>query len=158
MAMTIVENRTLITGGVDTHLNFHVAAAIDGNGGTLGVEMFGVGRKHYDELLEWLLEFGELDKVGVEGTGSYGAGLARHLHQSGIEVVEVDRPNRQMRSRKGKSDHVDACGGRILGRGWSGCVSVLVDEAVASARFHNLKMTSLHRRRRLGGLRWLLVK
>jgi hypothetical protein len=73
MAMTIVENRALITGGVDTHLNFHVAAAIDANGGTLSVETFPVGRKHYGELLAWLVGFGALDKVGVEGTGSYGA-------------------------------------------------------------------------------------
>jgi transposase len=108
MAMTIVENRALITGGVDTHLNFHVAAAIDANGGTLGIETFPVGRRHYDDLLSWLLGFGELDKIGVEGTGSYGAGLARHLRQAEISVVEVDRPNRQMRSRQGKSDHVDA--------------------------------------------------
>ena len=93
--MTIVENRTLITGGVDTHLNFHVAAAIDCNGGTLGIETFPVGRRHYDELLAWLVGFGEIDKIGVEGTGSYGAGLARHLRQAGINVVEVDRPNRQ---------------------------------------------------------------
>jgi len=106
--MTIVENRTLITGGVDTHLNFHVAAAIDANGGTLGVETFQVGAKHYGELLAWLVGLGPVDKVGVEGTGSYGAGLARHLRQAGIDVVEVDRPNRQMRSRQGKSDDVDA--------------------------------------------------
>ena len=108
MAMTIVENRTLITGGVDTHLNFHVAAAIDANGGTLGIETFPVGRRHYADLSRWLESFGELDKVGVEGTGSYGAGLARHLRHSGISVVEVDRPNRQMPNRQGKSDHVDA--------------------------------------------------
>ncbi len=108
MAMTIVENRNRITGGVDTHLNFHVAAAIDANGATLGIETFAVGSKHYDELASWLLGFGEIDLVGVEGTGSYGAGLARHLRGAGIAVVEVDRPNRQMRSRQGKSDDVDA--------------------------------------------------
>ena len=66
--MTIVENRTLITGGVDTHLNFHVAAAVDANGGTLGVETFPVGRRHYGDLTRWLESFGELGKVGVEGT------------------------------------------------------------------------------------------
>jgi transposase len=108
MAMTIVENRTLITGGVDTHLNFHVAAAIDANGGTLGVETFPVSRRHYGELARWLRGFGEIDRVGVEGTGSYGAGLSRYLRGAGIGVVEVDRPNRQMRNRQGKSDHVDA--------------------------------------------------
>ena len=107
--MTIVENPTaVITGGVDTHLDFHVAAAIDANGGTLGTETFGVGADHYEQLRRWLAGFGPIAKIGVEGTGSYGAGLARHLCSAGIDVVEVDRPNRQMRSRQGKSDHVDA--------------------------------------------------
>ena len=108
MAMTIVENRSLITGGVDTHGSFHVAAAVDANGGMLGVETFPVGRKHYGELARWLQAFGAVDKVGVEGTGCYGAGLARHLRRLGLAVVEVDRPNRQVRNRKGKSDHIDA--------------------------------------------------
>ncbi len=125
--MTIVENRTLITGGVDTHLNFHVAAAIDANGGTLGIETFPVGRRHYDELLSWLVGFGEIDKIGVEGTGSYGAGLARHLRQADISVVEVDRPNRQMRSRQGKSDHAAACGCPKLCRDCSHRPLALVD-------------------------------
>lgn len=107
--MTIVENpRPPVTGGVDTHLEFHVAAAIDVNGGTLGIETFGVGAAQYEQLRRWLAGFGPIAKIGVEGTGSYGAGLARHLRSAGVEVVEVDRPNRQMRSRQGKSDHVDA--------------------------------------------------
>lgn len=108
MAMTIVENRSWITGGVDTHLHFHVAAAFDANGGLLGTETFPVGRRHYRELQRWLEGFGPIDKVGVEGTGSYGAGLARQLRADGIAVVEVDRPNRQVRNRQGKSDHIDA--------------------------------------------------
>ena len=106
--MTIVETRTEITGGVDTHLHFHVAAAVDANGGLLATETFPVGRRHYAELVEWLEAFGPIDKVGVEGTGSYGAGLARHLRGHGVAVVEVDRPNRQVRNRQGKSDHIDA--------------------------------------------------
>ncbi len=77
MAMTIVENRNRITGGVDTHLNFHVAAAIDANGATLGIETFAVGSNHYDELASWLLGFGEIDLVGVEGTGSYAQTASR---------------------------------------------------------------------------------
>jgi transposase len=108
MAMTIVETRTEITGGVDTHLHFHVAAAVDANGGLVGVETFPAGRKHYTELVRWLEGFGPIDKVGVEGTGSYGAGLARHLRSHCVAVVEVDRPNRHVRNRKGKSDHIDA--------------------------------------------------
>src|SRR5881397_374426 len=91
MAMTIVETTRLITGGVDTHLDVHVAAAVDANGGVLGVESFGI-----------------LARVGVEGTGAYGAGLARHLRSRGVVVIEIDRPNRQERRRNGKSDELDA--------------------------------------------------
>jgi transposase len=108
MAMTIVENQTTITGGVDTHLDVHVAAAIDANGGVLGVETFPTRGAGYAQLVCWLRQFGPIDRVGVEGTGSYGTGLARHLRSEGITVVEVDRPNRQARHRHGKSDTVDA--------------------------------------------------
>ncbi|MBG7606070.1 MAG: transposase [Actinobacteria bacterium] len=106
--MTIVENQTQITGGVDTHLDFHVAAAVDINGGVLGVETFPTRGSGYARLVTWLQEFGRIEQVGVEGTGSYGIGVARHLRSEGIAVVEVDRPNRQARHRHGKSDDVDA--------------------------------------------------
>jgi transposase len=105
--MTIVETG-VVCGGVDTHLEVHVAAAIDGNGGVLGVESFTVSDAGYAELLEWLAGFGAVIRVGVEGTGSYGAGLARFLRAWDVEVVEVDRPNRQARHRHGKSDPLDA--------------------------------------------------
>ena len=101
--MTIVETR-LITGGVDTHLDVHVAAALDPNGGVLGVESFTTDTTGFRELWAWLLEFGPVERVGVEGTGAYGAGLARFLRSAGAEVIEVDRPNRQARRRNGKSD------------------------------------------------------
>ncbi len=97
-----------ITGGVDTHLDVHVAAALDERGALLGIESFSTTPRGYRALLGWLEGFGTLDLVGVEGTGSYGAGLTRHLHRAGIAVVEVDRPNRQRRRRKGKSDPEDA--------------------------------------------------
>ena len=107
--MTIVENRTItVTGGVDTHLDFHVAAAIDSNGGVLGVETFDTTTGGYRNLVRWLAGFGTISLVGVEGTGSYGAGLTRHLTGKGIRVVEVDRPNRQARHRAGKTDAIDA--------------------------------------------------
>jgi transposase len=106
MAMTSMPE--MITGGVDTHLDVHVAAALDGVGGLLGVDVFPATAKGYRRLLSWLRGFGEVGLVGVEGTGSYGAGLTRHLHASGVRVVEVDRPNRQVRRRRGKSDPVDA--------------------------------------------------
>ena len=80
--MTIVETRQ-ITGGVDTHLDTHVAAALDGNGGVLGVESFPTTTAGFAELHAWLASFGTLDRVGVEGTGAYGAGLARFLRGDG---------------------------------------------------------------------------
>jgi transposase len=97
-----------VVGGVDTHADVHVAAAIDSNGGVLGVESFPTDAAGYEALTEWLVGFGLVIRVGVEGTGSYGVGLQRHLHRQGVEVVEVDRPNRQARRRLGKSDPVDA--------------------------------------------------
>ena len=97
-----------MTGGVDTHLDVHVAAAVDANGGLLGVESFPTTPAGYRELRRWLAGFGTVERVGVEGTGTYGAGLARHLPRPGSAVIEVDRPNRQERRRNGKSDELDA--------------------------------------------------
>ena len=97
-----------ITGGVDTHLDVHVAAALDERGALLGVESFATTESGYKLLLGWLSDFGPVELVGVEGTGSYGAGLTRHLQAERVRVVEVDRPNRQRRRRKGKSDPQDA--------------------------------------------------
>jgi transposase len=108
MAMTIVEKPRSITGGVDTHLEVHVAAAVDDVGGVLGVESFPTTEAGYAELVAWLGSFGPIERVGVEGTGSYGAGLARHLARAQVDVVEVDRPNRQERRLAGKSDPLDA--------------------------------------------------
>jgi transposase len=108
MAMTIVEAAREVVGGVDTHLDVHVAAAVDGVGGVIGVRSFPVGDAGYVELLGWLRDFGTVARVGVEGTGSYGAGLSRHLRTAGVSVVEVDCPNRQARHRAGKSDPLDA--------------------------------------------------
>ena len=105
--MSIVETR-LITGGVDTHLDVHVAAAIDANGGVLGVESFPTTTAGFAELHAWLCGFGTVASVGVEGTGAYGAGLARFLQHAGVKVIEVDRPSRQARRSHGKSDTVDA--------------------------------------------------
>ena len=97
-----------VTGGVDSHADTHVAAAIDDNGGLLGVESFPADQTGYEELLGWLVGFGELVRVGVEGTGSWGVGLSRFLADHDVMVVEVDRPNCQTRRKKGKSDPTDA--------------------------------------------------
>lgn len=108
MAMTIVESTRPVTGGVDTHADVHVAAAVDANGGVLGVESFATTPSGFGELHGWLTGFGDVARVGVEGTGAYGAGLARFLRAHDLEVIEVDRPNRQLRRRAGKSDTIDA--------------------------------------------------
>jgi transposase len=108
MAMTIVEAPRGVTGGVDTHLDVNVAAALDPLGTLLGSEAFETTPAGYKDLLAWLEGFGDVAKVGIEGTGSYGAGLARFLRRRGVEVIEVDRQNRQARRRTGKSDPLDA--------------------------------------------------
>ncbi len=98
----------VITGGVDTHLDNHVAAALDPLGGVLATASFPTTTAGYRKLLAWLRSYGDLGRVGIEGTGSYGAELARHLTGAGVTVIEVSRPNRQTRRRYGKTDVVDA--------------------------------------------------
>jgi len=97
--------------GVDTHLEFHVAVAVDHLGRRLGELSVPTTVKGYEMLLCWAEGFGPVGCAGVEGTSSYGAGLARHLRAKGIEVLEVERPKRQRRgSRRNleKSDSSDA--------------------------------------------------
>ena len=106
--MTIVEATRTVTGGIDTHGQVHVAAVLDEIGGLLGTESFAADPDGYSDLLTWLESFGEVTKVGVEGTGSYGAGIARFLARAGVHIVEVDRQNRQARRQCGKSDPLDA--------------------------------------------------
>jgi transposase len=97
-----------VTGGVDTHRDFHVAVVIDQVGRVLGTERFDANPRGYRALGRWMRSYGRLQRVGVEGTGTYGAGLARYLDGQGLEVLEVIRPNRQTRRRRGKSDPTDA--------------------------------------------------
>jgi transposase len=108
MTLTIVDEACAVTGGVDTHAGSHMAAALDRIGGLLGVQEFPATPDGYARLLAWLAGFGTVQLVGIEGTGSYGAGLARHIAAAGIRVAEVDRSDRQDRRRKGKSDPLDA--------------------------------------------------
>ena len=97
-----------VTGGVDTHSQVHVGAIVNAIGRILGTASFPVSQKGYRDLLDWMRSFGLLCTIGVEGTGSYGAGLTRFLNSEHVEVVEVNRPNRQLRRRRGKSDTTDA--------------------------------------------------
>jgi transposase len=97
-----------VIGGVDTHGQSHHAAVIDGVGRQLDDREFPASPAGYGALLEWLRGYGELDRVGVEGTGTYGAAFTRHLREAGAVVVEVDRPDRRARRAQGKSDPLDA--------------------------------------------------
>lgn len=98
-----------VIGGVDTHGDTHHAAAVNAaTGKLLGSKQFPATANGYQQLLAWLRTFGTVFKVGVEGTGSYGAGLFRYLDRCGVTVVEVMRPNRQTRRLQGKSDPIDA--------------------------------------------------
>ena len=99
---------SFVIGGVDTHLDVHVVAALNQIGGLLGTASFPTTPLGYAQLIEWLLGHGPVLQVGVEGTSSYGAGLTRAFQAEGIDVLEVDRPNRQERRRVGKSDTLDA--------------------------------------------------
>lgn len=97
-----------VIGAVDTHKDAHHAAVVDPFGRALADRRFPATRAGYAALLAWLREFGLLLRVGVEGTGSYGAGLCRHLVAAGVTVVEVNRPDRALRRAQGKSDQLDA--------------------------------------------------
>ena len=136
----------------------HVAAALDEIGGLLGVESFEASGAGNDKLLSWLQSFGPVVRVGVEGTGSYGAGLARLLRTAGVEVVEVDRPNRQTRRRRGKSDPLDAVeaaraaqSGRALGAAKTrdGNVEAIRTLMVAKRSARSTKIKSLNQIRHL---------
>ena len=94
--------------GVDTHKDQHVAVAIDGLGVRIGEKHVSVTSCGYKELERWSRSLGEIHAFGIEGTGSYGAGIARFLTGRGYAVIEVNRPDRSVRFRKGKSDPTDA--------------------------------------------------
>jgi transposase len=117
-----------VTGGVDTHLDMHVAAAVDHLGGLLATKAFPTTAAGYRQLLRWLRSFGALHTVGVEGTGSYGSALARHLAEHDVPVIEVSRPNRQVRRQHGKTDVIDAI---------AAARAVLSGQATATPKAHN---------------------
>ncbi len=147
-----------ITGGVDTHAGTHVAAALDPVGGLLGVREFPATAAGYAALLGWLRGFGTVALAGVEGTGSYGAALARHLAAAGVRVVEVDRADRQDRHRQGKSDPLDAVSaaraaqsGRASGapRGRDGAVEAIRALMVAKRSARHERIQAINQARAL---------
>lgn len=106
--MTMTQTTTGIIAGVDTHKDTHYAAVITTTGQQVGAAQFSTSPKGLEALRVFITSFGPLQCVGVEGTNSYGAGLARHFHDAGLTVVEVLRPSRQVRRMNGKSDEIDA--------------------------------------------------
>lgn len=104
----MAEKADKIIGGVDTHQDLHTAAVVDLNGAVLGSASFPTTRAGYRAMLGWFQAHGELLRVGVEATGTYGAGLARHLARAGVPVLEVTGPDAARRRVKGKDDTLDA--------------------------------------------------
>src|SRR3954453_22879144 len=92
----------VVVAGVDTHKDLHVAAVIDTGERGLATKSFSTTRALSRPLIRWVRSFGDVVRVGVEGSGSYGAGLTRHLLEAGFDVLEVDRPDRSDRRRQGK--------------------------------------------------------
>lgn len=103
-----VNKITSVVGGVDTHKDLHVAAVVDNHNRVLGTEFFPATRHGYKIMLRWMHSFGAIDRIGIECTGSYGAGLMRYLQQVGIDVLEVTSPDRTDRRKRGKDDTFDA--------------------------------------------------
>ena len=135
MARATTAATRVVIGGVDTHGQTHHAAVIDEVGRELGDREFPASPAGYRALAAWLGDHGELERVGVEGTGTYGAALARYLRSSGITVVEVDRPDRKSRRAHGKSDPLDAyAAARAVLSGAAAVVPKLRDGRVEAIR------------------------
>ena len=94
--------------GVDAHTDTHDACVLDDCGRQLGRRPFPADAAGYRELLTWVWRFGPIAALGVESTGSYAAGLVRHLRAQGLEVLEVNQPHPHTRRRRGKSEPIDA--------------------------------------------------
>jgi len=97
-----------VIGAVDCHADTHHAASLDPHERLIADEQFPVTLAGYRRLPAWLRRHGSVERVGIESTGSYGAGLTRHLAQARVTVVEVNRPHAHTRARRGKTDAVDA--------------------------------------------------
>lgn len=108
MSMIDDPRRRRVTIGVDTHKHVHVAVALDDIGGLIESRSFAADASGYDQLIDWAVALGQHVAFGVEGTGSYGAGLASAIRRRGIGVLEVLRTDRRDRRLRGKSDTLDA--------------------------------------------------
>jgi transposase len=145
--MAITEQLDMqLTIGIDTHADIHVAVALDQFGRRLDTCTIPTTNAGFTALLDWSKRFGSVEQIGMEGTGSYGAGLARWLRSRGFAVFEVERPKRQLRRRRGKSDPIDAeaaaravQAGTALGQPKAGTGQVEMIRALTLARHSAMK-------------------
>jgi transposase len=145
---TIAHDDLEVIVGVDTHKDVHVAAAFDQLGRLFGTAAFATTSAGYDALLAWASGFGPVVRAGVEGAGSWGAGLARHLRARDVEVLEVNRPNRQRRRQRGTSDTADAiAAGRAVLAGDATAIAKAGDGPVEALRLLRIARRSADRAR-----------
>ncbi|PWF81990.1 IS110 family transposase [Kocuria rosea] len=108
MTASLTSTQPTIIGGIDAHKDTHHAVVLDDRGVRLADQGFPATTAGYRCLLDWMTGFGRLDRVGIESTGSYAAGLTRFLQEHGTEVIEVNQPHPHTRARRGKDDAIDA--------------------------------------------------
>lgn len=121
--------------GIDTHKHIHVAAVMDTIGGILATLTIATDTAGFRQLLDWAGTFGRIISFGIEGTGSYGAGLTSFLRRQGHKVVEVSRPDRRLRRLNGKSDTLDAeNAARAVLAGFATATPKTMDRAVEMIR------------------------
>lgn len=104
----VVPAQGFIVGGVDTYKDLHVAAVVDSHDRLLASECFPSTRHGYKTMLAWMREFGKVDRVGIECTGTYGAGLLRYFQHASVRILEVTAPDKTVRRKRGKDDVLDA--------------------------------------------------
>jgi transposase len=126
--MNVRSNTKTLTLGVDTHLEKHVAVLVNNIGQVVDTKEVAVTTLGYSALYKWCSSFGTLKQAGIEGTGTYGAGLCKYLQNKGVDVYEVNRPNRARRRLRGKSDPTDA---------ENAARSVLAKESTAIPKSHD---------------------
>lgn len=145
-----------LVAGIDTHKHSHHVAVLDHLGRPVADREFATTSPGYRQIVEFLQAHGHVLHVGVEGTGSYGAGIARVLAAAGVSVVEVVRQNRQARRLRGKSDPLDAhqaalavltgadTGTPKSGDGQVECLRILIGERRSAAKTRAQTMNQIH--------------
>lgn len=137
---------TAVYAGIDTHKDFHVVAVIDHLGRLLDTFTAATTVAGYKALLHWFSSIGLVVRIGVEGTGSYGVALTALLRSQGFEVVEVNRPNRQMRRLRGKTDPIDAeAAARSVLSGTASAVPKSHDGTIESIRLLRISLSGLRK-------------